>query len=689
MPFPKGRLFLVLLSCSLLALFGAAFQLDKPVGAQSPGRGIDPANMCSTCNACEDFYLYANGGWLAKNEIPAAFSTWGTTSNLREKNVGVLRQILEEAAKNTAAPKDSLEQKTGDFFASCMDEPRIEAAGAKPLAAEMAAIDKMKSVKDLPAAVGRLHALSVSSLFTFGAVQDFKNSSVVNAIARQGGLGLPDRDFYFKDDEKSKSIRDAYVKHVANMLKLLGDDAAKADAQAQVVLKIETELASNSLDRVARRDLSKQYNKMTVTELAAVTPDFDWNTYLKALNAPKFTDINMSHPAFFKGLNAMLSRVSLDDWKTYLRWHLVHDAAEALSSNFVNEHFSFYGTTLNGTKELLPRWRRCVMATDGTLGELLGQVYVKKAFPPEAKARMKELVNNLVAALRDNINTLDWMSEPTRKQAVAKLESFAVKIGYPDKWRDYSALKIDRNSYADNLIRAGRFDVHRNLSKMGRPVDRSEWGMTPPTVNAYYNALMSEIVFPAGILQPPYFDLKADDAVNYGAIGGVIGHELSHGFDDQGRKFDMKGNMADWWTAEDAKNYLQRATCVEEQFSAFRAEEVGLNQNGKLVLGESIGDLGGLKIAWLAFQKSLEGKPRPANIDGFTPEQRFFLGWAQVWGRNQRPEAIRQQILTDPHPLGRFRVNGPLSNMPQFAEAFNCKLGDKMVRPAEKRCQVW
>ena len=688
MRFSTRRFFLISMFAGLLGLVAAILQLSPQATAQSTSRGIDPANMCNTCNACEDFYLYANGGWLAKNEIPAAFSTWGTTSNLREKNVGVLRQILEEAAKNTAAPKDSLEQKTGDFYASCMDEQRIEAAGAKPLAAELAAISKMKSVKDLPAAVGRLHNMRVGSLFGFGAVQDFKNSSVVNAIARQGGLGLPDRDFYLKDDEKSKSIREAYVKHVANMFKLLGDDATKADAQAQVVLKIETELANNSLDRVARRDLTKQYNKMTVTELAAVTPDFEWNAYLKALNAPKFTDINMSHPAFFKGLNAMLSTVALDDWKTYLRWHLVHDAADALSSNFVNENFSFYGTTLNGTKELLPRWRRCVVATDQTLGELLGQVYVKKAFPPEAKARMKELVNNLVAALRDDINTLDWMSEPTQKQAIAKLESFAVKIGYPDKWRDYSTLKIDRNSYADNLIRAGRFEVHRNLAKMGRPVDRTEWGMTPPTVNAYYNPLMGEIVFPAGILQPPYFDLNADDAVNYGAIGGVIGHELSHGFDDQGRKFDMKGNMADWWTAEDAKNYLQRATCVEEQFSAFRAEEVGMNQNGKLVLGESIGDLGGLKIAWLAFQKSLEGnRVQRTSMALLRNSGSSLVG--RKCGQEPKPEAIRQQILTDPHPLGRFRVNGPISNMPQFAEAFNCKLGDKMVRPPDKRCQVW
>jgi putative endopeptidase len=673
----------------LLGVAAAVTQLGPQVGAQSPARGINPANMCNTCNACEDFYLYANGGWLSKNEIPAAFSTWGTTSHVREKNIGVLREILEEAAKNTSASAGSVEQKTGDFFASCMDEPRIEAAGAKPLAAEMTVINKMKSVKDLPAVVGGLHELSISNLFSFGATQDFKDSSVVNARAGQGGLGLPDRDFYFKDDEKSKSIREAYVKHVANMFKLLGDEPAKADAKAQVVMKIETELAKNSLDRVSRRDLSKQYNKMTAAEFVASTSNFDWNAYLKALNAPKFTYINMAHPAFFKGLNEMLVAVPIEDWKAYLRWHLVHDAASGLSSNFVNETFDFYGKTLNGTKELLPRWRRCVMATDGSLGELLGQVYVKKAFPPEAKARMKELVNNLTAALRDDIKTLDWMSEPTQKQAIAKLESFAVKIGYPDKWRDYSTLKIDRTSYADNLIRAGRFEVRRELAKIGKPVDKTEWGMTPPTVNAYYNPLMAEIVFPAGILQSPYFDLSADDAVNYGAIGGVIGHEMSHGFDDQGRKFDLKGNMADWWTAEDAKNYMQRATCVEEQFSAFRAEEVGMNQNGKLVLGESIGDLGGLKIAWLAFQKSLEGKPRPADIDGFTPEQRFFLGWAQVWGRNQRPEAIRQQILTDPHPLGRFRVNGPISNMPQFAEAFHCKLGDKMVRPPDKRCQVW
>ncbi len=673
----------------LIALVIAA-AVGLAVFAQTAPRGFDPANMCTTtCKACEDFYQYANGGWIAKNEIPAAFSTWGITSPLREKNIAALHQILEDAAKNTAAPKGSNEQKIGSFYASCMDEAKVEAAGASPLAKEIAAINKMKSSRDLPAMLAHLHRIGVPAIFGFGAGQDFKKSDSVIAITGQGGLSLPDRDFYLKDDEKSKSTRDAYVQHVANMFKLLGDDADKAAAEAQTVMKIETQLAQVSLDRVSRRDASKQYHKMSPADLKNVMANFDWATYIKKVGAPKFTEINVAHPDFFKGVDQMLASVPVDDWKTYLRWHLVHDAANALSTAFVNEDFNFYGKTLNGTKEIQPRWRRCVVATDQNLGEALGEVYVKKAFPPEAKTRMQELVNNLIVALREDIPTLDWMSEPTRQAAIAKLNAFAVKIGYPDKWRDYSALKIERASFIDNLLRSSEFERRRNLAKLGQPVDRTEWGMTPPTVNAYNNSLMNEIVFPAGILQPPYFDLTADDALNYGAIGAVIGHEMSHGFDDQGRKFDLQGNLKDWWTEADAKNYTDRANCVERQFSSFRVEEVGLNQNGKLVLGESIGDLGGLKISWLAFQKSMQGKPRPADIDGFTPEQRFFLGWAQVWGRKQTPEAMRQQILTDPHPLGRFRVNGPLSNMPQFAEAFSCKLGDAMVRPPEQRCQVW
>jgi putative endopeptidase len=673
----------------LIALAAAAAFGLAAFGQQTP-RGFDPANMCTTtCKACDDFYEYANGGWIAKNEIPPAFSVWGITSPLREKNIAVLHEILEAAAKNTTAPNGSNEQKIGAFYASCMDEAKIDALGSKPLDPELAIVNKMKSERDLPATLAHLHRIGVPGIFNFGGGQDFKNSSSVIAITGQGGLGLPDRDFYLKDDARSKLTRDAYVAHVTNMFKLLGDDATKAAAEAQTVMNIETQFAQVSLDRVSRRDASKQYHKMSAAELKNVMPNFDWAIYIKKLGVPKFTAINVAHPDFFKGVDSMLKSVSIDDWKTYLRWHLVRDEADALSAPFVNESFNFYGKFLNGTKEMQPRWRRCVIATDQNLGEALGEAYVKKAFPPEAKARMKQLVDNLIAALREDIPTLDWMSEPTRQAAIAKLNAFAVKIGYPDRWRDYSSLKIERTSLTDNLLRSSQFERRRNLAKIGRPVDRNEWAMTPPTINAYNNSLMNEIVFPAGILQPPYFDLSGDDALNYGAIGAVIGHEMSHGFDDQGRKFDLEGNLKDWWTETDAKNYTDRANCVEQQFSSFKIEEVGLNQNGKLVLGESIGDLGGLKISWLAFQKALQGKPRPANIDGFTPEQRFFLGWAQVWGRKQTPEAMRQQILTDPHPLGRFRVNGPLSNMPQFAEAFNCKLGDAMVRPPDKRCQVW
>ncbi len=674
----------------LIAIVAAAAFGFAAFAQQNAPRGFDPANMCTTtCKACDDFYQYANGGWIAKNEIPPAFSSWGITSPMREKNIATLHEILEAAAKNTAAAKGSNEQKIGEFYASCMDETKIEALGAKPLEPELAIINKMKSERDLPATLAHLHNLGVPGLFGFGAGQDYKNSTSVIAVTGQGGLGLPDRDFYLKEDEKSKSVRDAYVQHVTNMFKLLGDDATKSAAEAQTVMSIETQMAKVMLDRVSRRDASKQYHKMSPDDLKNVMANFDWATYIKAIGAPKFTEINVAHPDYFKGIDPLLKSVPIDDWKTYLRWHLVRDAAGALSPAFVNENFNFYGKTLSGTKEIQPRWRRCVLATDDVLGEALGEVYVKKVFPPEAKARMKELVNNLIVALREDIPTLEWMSEPTRQAAIAKLNAFGVKIGYPDKFRDYSSLKIERTSYVDNLLRGSRFERQRNLMKIGRPVDRTEWAMSPPTINAYNNSLMNEIVFPAGILQPPYFDLSGDDALNYGAIGAVIGHEMSHGFDDQGRKFDLQGNLKDWWTEADAKNYTDRANCVEEQFSSFRVEEIGLNQNGKLVLGESIGDLGGLKIAWLAFQKSMQGKPRPANIDGFTPEQRFFLGWAQVWGRKQTPEAMRQQILTDPHPLGRFRVNGPLSNMPQFAEAFSCKAGDAMVRPPDKRCQVW
>jgi len=656
--------------------------------ATGPSRGFDTANLDTSCEPCKDFYQYVNGGWLARNEIPAAFSVWGTASGMRERNTDILRQILEEASQHRAARPGSNEQKLGDFYVSCMDEAGIEAAGAKPLAPALDAINKLRDAKGLPALVGWLHSEGVGGLFNFGVSPDPKESRRTLAGLGQGGLGLPDRDYYLKDDERSKTLREAYARHVTNMFKLLGESPEQAARSAQAVVKFETELAKNSLDRVARRDPLKQYNKRSPAELKQLAPGFDFVAYFKAVGSLKLSEVNVGQPDFFRGLDRAVATAPVEDLQTYLRWNLVRGAAPALSKAFVDENFEFYGKTLTGAKEQLPRWRRCVNAADSTLGEALGEAYVKRAFPPESKARMQELVKNLIAALREDITTLEWMSEPTRQAAVAKLSAFATKIGYPDRWRDYTALKVGRASYTDNLRGAARFERRRTLSKLGRPVDRSEWAMTPPTVNAYHYPVFSEIVFPAGILQPPLFNPEADDALNYGAIGGVIGHELTHGFDDQGRKFDLHGNLADWWAESDAKAYEGRARCVEEQFSAFEVEP-GLKVNGKLVLGESIADLGGLKIAWLAFRKSLEGKPRPADIDGFSPEQRFFLGWAQGWGRKYRPEAARNMTLTDPHPLGKFRVNGPISNMPQFAEAFSCKAGDPMVRPAESRCQVW
>ncbi|HWS90605.1 MAG TPA: M13 family metallopeptidase [Pyrinomonadaceae bacterium] len=673
---------------ALPALALAACALAVAGRAGSSSKGIDPANIDPNTSACTDFFQYANGGWLARNEIPPAFSVWGSASGVREKNIAVLKQVLEEAAADKTAKPGSNQQKVGDFYAACMDEARAEAEGAKPLAPGLEQIAKLRDAKGLPALVGYLHGQGISTLFGFGSSPDLKESRQTIASIGQGGLGMPDRDYYLKDDEKSKQLREAYARMVTNMFKLLGDTPEQAQAGAQTVMRLETELARNSLDRVARRDPNRQYNKMTVAELQKLAPSFDFAAYFKGLGAPAFADLNVGQPDFFRGLDKVIAGASPEDLRTYLRWHLVRGAANALSTPFFNESFEFYGKALTGAKQPQERWRRCVSAADSTLGEALGEAYVKRAFPPESKARMQQLVNNLVAALRDDIPTLQWMSEATRKSALDKLAAFKQKIGYPDRWRDYSALKVERASHVENLRRAAAFERRRDLAKIGRPVDKTEWFMTPPTVNAYHYPLFSEIVFPAGILQPPLFNPEADDAVNYGGIGSVIGHEITHGFDDQGRKYDLHGNLRDWWTEADAKAYDERARCVEEQFSGFEVEP-GLRLTGKLVLGESIADLGGLKLAWLAFQKSLEGKPRPEKIDGFTAEQRFFLGYAQAWARKYRAEELRRLAAVDPHPPGMYRVNGPVSNMPQFAEAFQCKAGDPMVRPADKRCQVW
>lgn len=665
-----------------------ACALGLAAAAQQGGRGFDKSRMDASAAACTDFYQFANGTWLKTTEIPAAFSSWGSFNILAENNRKTLHEILEESAKNTKAKSGSVEQKIGDYYATCVDEAKREAAGAKPLAPELARIDKIKDVKGVQEEVAHLHSVGTPTLFSFGSLPDLKNSSMVIGFAGQGGLSLPTNEYYTKDDDRSKELRAKFVEHMTNMFKLVGDSPEVAAKNAQTVMAIQTRLAQNSRTPVQLRDFSTQYNKMGPADLAKLTPNFSWGDYFAGLGLPRNLEINVAHPEFFQAVDKMLTEIPVADWKTYLRWHLITDASNALSSNFETESFNFYGKTLQGRKEQYPRWRRCVSSTDAALGEALGQVYVGRAFTPDAKARMQTMVNNLIEAFRARVNSNDWMSDETRKAALAKLAAFKQKIGYPDKWIDYRMLDVKRDSYVQNTMRAANFAVRRDLNKIGKPIDRGEWGMTPPTVNAYNNWLQNEIVFPAGILQPPFFNPAADDAINYGAIGAVIGHEITHGFDDQGAKFDLEGNLKDWWTPADLKNFESRSECVVNQFSAFEVEP-GLNMTGKLVSGESIADLGGLTVAYAAFEKSMEGKPRPAAIDGFTPEQRFFLGWAQVWAEKYTPESARLQAQSDPHPLSRFRVNGPLSNMPEFAEAFQCKVGDAMVRPAEQRCQVW
>ena len=662
--------------------------LGLAAAAQNGGRGFDKSRMDATTAACTDFYQFANGTWLKTMEIPAAFSSWGSFNILAENNRKTLHDILEESAKNSKAKSGSVEQKIGDYYATCTDEAAREAAGAKPLVPELARIDKIKDVKGVEEEVAHLHSIGTPALFGFGSLPDLKNSSMVIGFAGQGGLSLPNKDYYTKDDDRSKELRAKFVQHVANMFQLVGDSPDAAAKNAQTVMAVQTRLARNSRGPVELRDFSKQYNKMGSADLAKLTPNFSWGDYFAGLGLPRNLEINVAHPEFFQAMDKALVEIPVADWKTYLRWHLITDVSKALSSKFEDESFNFYGKTLQGRKEQYPRWRRCVSETDAGLGEALGQVYVTRAFTPEAKQRMQTMVNNLIAAFQQRLTSNDWMSDETRKAALSKLAAFHQKIGYPEKWIDYTTLDVKRDSYVQNALRASAFSVRRDLNKIGKPIDRTEWGMTPPTVNAYNNWLQNEIVFPAGILQPPFFNPEADDAINYGAIGAVIGHEITHGFDDQGAKFDLEGNLKDWWTPADLKNFESRSECVINQFSSFEVEP-GLKIQGKLVAGESIADLGGLAMAYDAFQKSMAGKPRPENIDGMTPEQRFFLGWAQVWASKYTPEFARFVTQADPHPLDRFRVNGPLSNMPEFAAAYQCKAGDPMVRPDKDRCQVW
>jgi putative endopeptidase len=663
--------------------------ISKTGQEQEPAEhGFDLANLDRNYKPCDDFYKFAAGGWMASHPIPAAQSSWGTLNVLREKNNEKLRGILEAASKNTHAMPGSNEQKIGDFYYSGMDEKDIESEGVNPLASEFNRIENMKTPGDVRSEIAHLQAEGAGAPFQFSSVSDFKDSSTQIAIAVQGGLGMPDRDYYLKDDARSVQLRDQYTKHVTNMFVLLGDDAARAEAETKTVLSIETGLAKASMTRVEMRNPDAIYHKLDAEQLNLLTPNFSWPEYFSELGLTGVKIVDVAQPDFFKEVDRDLTGISLADWKTYFRWHLIDETAPFLSSKFVEEDFNFGGKILTGTLEDQPRWRRVVAVTDRSLGEALGQEYVKEYFPPAAKAAALEMVNNLIQALRDDLKTLDWMGDATRKQALAKLDAITKKIGYPDKWIDYSALKVDRGPYVLNYLRARKFEFSRQMRKIGQPVDKGEWGMTPPTVNAYYNPTHNEIVFPAGILQPPLYDPKADNALNYGGMGAAIGHEMTHGFDDSGSKFDAKGNLSNWWSPEDLKNFQERANCIVKQFDGYVVQG-DLHENGKLVAGESIADLGGLTIAYKAFEKTLEGKPRPKDIDGFTAEQRFFLAWAEVWAANIRPEAERLRINTDPHPLGQFRGNGPVSNMPEFAAAFQCSADSKMVRPPADRCRIW
>jgi len=665
---------LFFVSATLLFTLGAAAQT-----------GFSTANMDTTANPCVDFYQYACGTWMANNPIPADQSRWGIFDALADRNRAVLRGILEKAAVNNPQ-RPAVEQKIGDFYASCTDEATIDKLGSKPLAPELQRIDAIKAKDQIVDELVRLHLHGAEVFFNFSSTPDYKNSTQMIADADQGGLGLPDRDYYLKDDPKSVKLREQYVAHVQKMLELLGEAPAQAAADAQAVLRIETDLAKGSLDRVARRDPNQTYHKMTVKELAAFSPSLDWPKYFAGLGTPAFTELNVSVPEFFKALNVVLNNTSVADLKVYLRWHLLHSEAPLMAKPFLDENFHYFKQILTGTTELEPRWKRCVEATDDDLGFALGQKYVEQTFSPEAKTKVLGMVREIEAMLGQDIQSLDWMTPATKQQALVKLHAVTNKIGYPDKWRDYSSVKIVRGEAVGNDERATEFEVRRALGKIGQPVDRSEWNMTPPTVNAYYSPLQNNINFPAGILQPPFFDNKMDAAVNYGAIGSVMGHELTHGFDDQGRQFDSEGNLHNWWTPEDAAEFEKRAQCFIDEYSAFTPVD-GVHLNGKLTLGENTADNGGVHLAFLALMKSMEGKPLPPKIDGLTPQQRFFLGYGQVWCQNVRPEASRMRAQIDPHSDGRDRVNGVLGNMPEFRDAFACHEGQPMVHaPA---CRVW
>lgn len=660
------------------------FSLSLATLAQS--NGFDTGRMDTSTEACNDFYQYANGNWLKTTKIPAEYPSWGSFTIVYENNQNVLKKVVETAAKTTNAAKGSDTQLVGDYYASCMNEDALEKAGIEPIKPFLAEAAKVSNVKELQKQIAMNHSRGLGGFFRFAIGTDDKNSSVNLASASQSGIGLPNRDYWFKDDAKSVETRQKYGEYMTNMFKLAGDTPEMAAAEAKTVMSIQKRFASAAKAPVDLRDSEANYNKKTLAELAQLTPNFSWTDYLKERGVPSVKEVNVGQPKFFEEMSKMLTEVPISDWKAYLRWVVIADSAGSLTKSFRDESFNFNAKYLFGVQEQQARWKTCTAEVDGVIGESLGQEFVKTAFSPAAKKRMNELIDNLFAAYQERIQKLDWMSGATKAKALEKLAAYTRKIGYPDKLEGYKGLEIERGSYFQNNLKASEFLIKRNMAKATKPVDRSEWGMTPPTVNAYNNPQFNEIVFPAGILQPPFFDSAADDAINYGGIGAVIGHEITHGFDDEGSKYDAQGNLKTWWTDADRKTFEERSACVVEQFSKFK---VGgdVFMNGKLTLGENTADLGGLTMAFAAFQKSMQGKSKPAKIDNLTPEQRFFLGWAQAWAEVSTPQGEAFQAQNDPHAIARFRVNGPLSNMPEFAEAFACKQGAAMVR--EKVCNIW
>jgi len=677
----------------VVALSLPAAAQSSPASGQEPSLpyspSLDLSSMDKSIDPCANFYQYACGGWLRKNPIPPEQSSWSVYGKLYEDNLHFLRGILEQAAASDDA-SDATTQLIGTFYAACIDEAGVERRGLKTLQPQLDAVSQLKSLHDLASLLARLHLHTTgrrSILFEAGSTQNLDNSEQQIAQVDQGGLGLPDRDYYTKEDTKSKETRERYVQHVRKIFELLGENSPTAKKDADTVMRMETGLAQASLTRVERRDPYKLKHQMELSGLIQIAPRLGWQTFYRLQNYPKITLLNVAAPEFFKHLNAALTSEPLDAWKTYLRFHVADSAAPYLTAAFVKENFEFYRKYLLGAKEIQPRWERCVINTDRNLGEALGQAYVRKVFSPQLKQETLQMVMHIEDAMEARIKGLDWMSPLTKQQALAKLHGIRNKIGYPDKWRDYSSVKLVRDDYLLDIQRAAEFEERRDIAKVGQPVDRGEWEITPPTVDAYYNPQMNDINFPAGVLQPPLYDARMDDAPNFGDTGGTIGHELTHGFDDEGSQFDAGGNLKNWWTKEDREKFDQRTSCVRDQYSKYVVVD-DVHINGALTLGEDVADLGGEILAYMAWKLATKDKELKA-IDGLTPEQRFFIGFAQWDCTNDRPEELRVRAQVDPHSPAQYRINGVLVNMPQFAEAFACKQGQAMVKPPENACRVW